>query len=411
MLTVEEALQAVLEQARRLPARAEPLERAIRSVLAEEVLADIDLPPFDKSLVDGYALRTGDLVGADRRLRIGETITAGQTPSRPLGPREAAVIMTGAPVPPGCDAVVMHERTRSEGETVWPEEPEVRAGQNILARGREMRAGEVVLATGTVLKPAHLGVLASVGRTPVGVVRRPRVAVVPTGDELVEPDRTPGPGQIRNSNTIMLQALAIEEGADAESLPTAPDEPVELRRILERGLDSDVLMITGGVSAGQRDLVPGVLEDLGVRRVFHKVRLKPGKPIWFGIGPTRSGRPGPMVFGLPGNPVSGLVGFLLFVRPALAVLAGRPQPATGTLEARLAQGFRHRGDRPTYHPARVIAGSVVDWTRPSPIAIETLAWAGSADLRTAADADGFAAFPAGDRDYQPGEIVGFLPAR
>ncbi len=360
MLTVEEALQAVLEQARRLPARAEPLERAIRSVLAEEVLADIDLPPFDKSLVNGYALRTGDLVGADRRLRIGETITAGQTPSRPLGPREAAVIMTGAPVPPGCDAVVMHERTRREGETVWPEEPEVRAGQNILARGREMRAGEVVLTMGTVLKPAHLGVLASVGRTPVGVVRRPRVAVVPTGDELVEPDRTPGPGQIRNSNTIMLQALAIEEGADAESLPTAPDEPVELRRILERGLDSDVLMITGGVSAGQRDLVPGVLEDLGVRRVFHKVRLKPGKPIWFGIGAARSGRPGPMVFGLPGNPVSGLVGFLLFVRPALAVLAGRPQPATGTLEARLAQGFRHRGDRPTYHPARVIAGSVVE---------------------------------------------------
>ncbi len=411
MLTVEAALEAVLEQARRLPARAEPLERALRSVLAEDVVADIDLPPFDKSLVDGYAIRTDDLTSEDRRFRIGEMITAGQTPSRPLGLREAAVIMTGAPVPPGCDAVVMHERTRLEGESVWLEEPEVHAGQNILPRGREMCAGDVVLTAGTILKPAHLGVLASVGRTPVRVVR-PRVAVVPTGDELVEPDQTPGPGQIRNSNTIMLRALAIEEGAEAESLPTAPDEPVELRRILAQGLDSDVLIITGGVSAGQRDLVPGVLEDLGVRRVFHKVRLKPGKPLWFGIGAPRPGLPGPLVFGLPGNPVSGLVGFLLFIRPALAVLASRPRPASGTLEARLAKGFRHRGDRPTYHPVRLVASGLGDgspWT--TPFEIETLAWAGSADLRTAADAAGFAAFPAGDRDYQPGEIVGFLPAR
>jgi molybdopterin molybdotransferase len=410
MLTVEEALEAVLEHARRLPAKAEPLERALRSVLAEDVAADIDLPPFDKSLVDGYAVRTDDLNGGDRRLRIGEVITAGQTPSRPLGPREAAVIMTGAPVPSSCDAIVMHERTRLDGESVWVEELEVRAGQNILSRGREMRAGEVVLTAGTILKPAHLGVLASVGRTPVQVVR-PRVAVVPTGDELVEPDRTPGPGQIRNSNTIMLRALAIEEGAEAESLPTAPDEPGELRRTLDQGLDSDVLIITGGVSAGQRDLVPGVLGDLGVRRVFHKVRLKPGKPLWFGIGSPQTGRPSPLVFGLPGNPVSGLVGFLLFIRPALAVLSGRPRPASGMLEARLAQGFRHRGDRPTYHPARLTACTGVETSGPSPIAIETLAWAGSADLRTAAAADGFAAFSAGDRDYHPGEIVGFLPAR
>jgi molybdopterin molybdotransferase len=411
MLTVEEALQAILAQAQRLPAQAEPLERALRSVLAEDVLADIDLPPFDKSLVDGYAVRSQDLAGGDRRLLIGETITAGQTPSRPLGPREAAVIMTGAPVPAGCDAVVMHERTRREGESVWLEEPAVRAAQNILARGREMRTGDVVLKAGTILKPAHLGVLASVGRVPVQVVR-PRVAVVPTGDELVEPDQTPGPGQIRNSNTIMLRALAIEEGADAESLPTAPDEPDELRRILARGLESDILMITGGVSAGQRDLVPGVLEELGVRRIFHKVRLKPGKPLWFGIGAPRAGRPGPLVFGLPGNPVSGLVGFVLFVRPALAVLSGRGQPAIGPLPARLTQGFRHRGDRPTYHPARVIAtASGAASVGPAPLEIEPLAWAGSADLRTAAVADGFAAFSAGDRDYQPGEIVGFLPTR
>ncbi|HZW34450.1 MAG TPA: gephyrin-like molybdotransferase Glp [Isosphaeraceae bacterium] len=407
LLTVDEALEAVLQAVRPLPGTWEPLAQALRCVLAEDVLADIDLPPFDKALVDGYAVRSQDLTGEERWLRLGERISAGQTPTRGLAVGEAAVVMTGAPVPPGSDAVVMHERTRSGDGGVWVEEAGVRAGQNILARGREMRAGEVVLSRGTILKPAHLGVLASVGRTSVRVVR-PRVAIVPTGDELVEPERKPGPGQIRNSNAIMLQTMAIEETAAADVLPIAPDEPDPLRQVLARGLESDVLIITGGVSAGQRDLVPAALELLGVRRIFHKVRLKPGKPLWFGTGPPRVaiGQPGPLVFGLPGNPVSGLVGFLLFIKPALAALSGRPR-AQGVAEARLMRVFRHRGDRPTYHPARLLTGGDPHAAAP----IETLEWAGSADLRTVAAADGFAVFPAGDRDYDPGEIVGFLPTR
>ena len=407
LLTVDEALEAVVKAARPLPATWEPLEQALRCVLGEDVAADIDLPPFDKALVDGYAVRHEEVTGGDRWLRLGELITAGRTPTRGLAAREAAVVMTGAPVPPGSDAVVMHERTRSGDGGVYVEEAEVRAGQNILVRGREMRAGEVVVSRGTILKPAHLGVLASVGRTSVPVLR-PRLAIVPTGDELVEPDRLPGPGQIRNSNAILLQAMAIEERAAAEVLPIAPDEPAPLRQILERGLKSDVLVITGGVSAGQRDLVPAALEQLGVRRIFHKVRLKPGKPLWFGTGPPRGAteRPPALVFGLPGNPVSGLVGFLLFIKPALAALSGRP-PTLGLLEARLVGGFRHRGDRPTYHPARLLPRD--DPHGPAPI--ETLEWAGSADLRTVAAADGFAVFPAGDRDYEPGEIVAFLPTR
>ncbi len=312
----------------------------------------------------------------------------------------------------------MHERTQSGDGGVRVDEPEVRAGQNILPRGREMRAGDLVLAAGTVLGPAHLGVLASVGRSWPRVVR-PRVAVASTGDELVEPDRVPGPGQIRNSNAIMLRALAIEDAAQAEAMPIIPDDPAALREILGRGLESDVLVITGGVSAGQRDLVPEALEALGVRRVFHKVRLKPGKPIWFGVGRSRSAdgaepgsdegrRPGSLVFGLPGNPVSGLVGYLLFIRPALAILSRRPGPPPTPRPARLAGPFRHRGDRPTYHPARRVNGPASDAVPP---AIETLDWAGSADLRTVASADGFAAFPAGDRDYTPGEIVDFLAMR
>jgi molybdopterin molybdotransferase len=411
MLTIDEALRAVLEEARPMSPQIAPLAFALGCILGKDVKADIDLPPFDKALVDGYAVRSDDLQGSDRTLRLGESIMAGQMPSRALGPREAAVVMTGAPLPASCDAVVMHERTQSGEESVRIDEPEVLAGQNILPRGREMRAGDVVLTAGTLLRPAHLGVLASVGMVWPRVLR-PSVAIVSTGDELVPPDRVPGPGQIRNSNAVMLQALALEDATEADVLAIAPDEPSVLREVLAEGLESDVLIITGGVSAGQRDLVPEALEALGVRQVFHKVRLKPGKPIWFGVGPTRDAGPatnegprrGSLVFGLPGNPVSSLVGYLLLVRPALAVLSGRPGLPMLRL-VRLVRPFRHRGDRPTYHPARQVNGT--DWDNDPP-EIETLDWAGSADLRTVASADGFAAFPAGDRDYEQGEFVDFL---
>jgi molybdopterin molybdotransferase len=265
-----------------------------------------------------------------------------------------------------------------------------------------MRAGDALLRRGDRLNAARIGLLASVGKAEVLVVPRPGVAIAPTGDELVEPDQEPGPGQIRNSNGSLLQALAQGDDVRSERLPIAPDEPDGLRALLTRGLAADVLLITGGVSAGNRDLVPDALDALGVERVFHKVRLKPGKPIWFGVGPRRDdGSPGPLVFGLPGNPVSGLVGFLLFVRPALKVLRGQTT-STGPLPRyRLAQVFDHRGDRATYHPARLVAGL-------DGLEIEPLPWAGSADLRTVASADGFAAFPAGDQRYSPGETVEFL---
>jgi len=227
----------------------------------------------------------------------------------------------------------MHERTERRSDGILVEEPAVRPGQNILPRGREMRAGDVVVAHGSIITPARVGVLASVGRSQVKVLR-PHVAILPTVTSLSSPRKTPGPGQIRNSNALMLQALAIEEGATAETLPVAPTSRSTPGRARggtgRRSLDRD-----GGVSAGQRDLVPATLEAIGVRPVFHKVRLKPGKPLWFGVGPPRAESAGTLVFGLPGNPVSGLVGFLLFIRDALSVLAGKPERGRRILEARL----------------------------------------------------------------------------
>jgi molybdopterin molybdotransferase len=406
MTTVEEALQAVLGRAAPLPARTLPLLEALDCILAEDVAADIDLPPFDKAMVDGYAVRSGDLesAGGDRRLSVGEEIPAGQTPSRPLGPREAAAIMTGAPMPRGADAVVMIEQTRRTGDLVLIDDPAVIPGKYWLPRGRELQAGDVVLRRGERLDPPKLGLLASVGRGEVMVVPPPRVLVVPTGDELVEPGRVPGPGQIRNSNGVMLTALAVAAGARAEAQAIACDDPDALGRALGEGLAADLLLITGGVSAGNRDLVPGTLDRLGVERIFHKVRVKPGKPLWFGVGPKRGERPGPLVFGLPGNPVSGIVGFLLFVRPAIELLAARRARGAGISTHPLSAPFMHRGDRPTYHPARLVS-------RDGRLTVEPLDWGGSADLKTVAMADGFAIFAAGDRTYPQGEIVGFLPLR
>lgn len=422
MLTVGEALRIVLDHARPLPPRKVRLESASGLVLGEDIIADLDLPPFDKALVDGYAVRSGDLAdGPPWKVRVIEEITAGRTPTRALGPGECASIMTGAPLPPGADAVVMHEETeRLDGGWVVGR-TKVKAGQNRLLRGRELREGEVLFRRGERLDPPRLGVVASAGRDEIEVVPPPRVAVVPTGDELVSPSRRPGPGQIRESNSYLLRSLARSCGAETtEGVDIIPDDFPSLERELAARLcpggpqGVDVLIVCGGVSAGKKDLVPSALEAVGVKPVFHKVRVRPGKPLWFGIAPDRgrtddSGTTGadalpcPLVFGLPGNPVSGLVCFLLFVKPALEVLAGlEPSRERGLSRLPLSRPFSHRGERATYHPATLV-------TEGPATHVETLDWAGSADLRAVSRADGFAVFAEGDRDYAAGDAVEFLP--
>jgi molybdopterin molybdotransferase len=389
MITVSEALRLVLERAQPGGLRRVALVDAAEKVLAEDILCTIDSPPHDKSLVDGYAVQVADSKpGAV--LRVLEQVTAGQVPTLPVTAGGATRIMTGAPIPSGADAVAMVERTElipGPPEMVRIQDKQVRTGQNIMRRGESMRKGETVLARGHVLRGIEIGLLAELGVAELSTVATPTVAVLATGDELVPFEATPSAGQIRNSNGPMLRQLAAAAGCEAVDLGIARDTEIDHARWMRRGLESDVLLLSGGVSAGVLDLVPQQLGRLGVKQVFHKVDLRPGKPLWFGVI-EHSDRPNQLVFGLPGNPVSGLVCFQLFVRPALAQMSGRAAEGMRQSTAVLAATTPPRSDRPTYFPGRATQRNG-DWI------VEPLSWRGSADLRTLANANVLIFFPTG----------------
>ncbi|HTM54595.1 MAG TPA: gephyrin-like molybdotransferase Glp [Pirellulales bacterium] len=400
MLTVEEASKLVLQHATVLPASEVPLSEALGLALAEVVTSDIDSPPHDKSVVDGYAIVAADLAGGSADFEVLEEVTAGSVPTRTVSRGQATRIMTGAPLPAGADAVVMVEYCEAIAaagglERVRLGAPRTAAGQNIVRRATSLAQGQVVLEPGVRLRPAEIGLLAEVGRARVRAIARPNVAIVSTGNELVGVHDSPGPGQIRNSNGPLLTASTVAAGATALDLGIARDERPELHGKFSKGLAADVLIISGGVSAGVLDLVPSVLDELGVRQVFHKVSLKPGKPIWFGHRAREKGQT--LVFGLPGNPVSSFVCFELFVKPALRALAGLPS-CTRVLRAELSVGQLHRGDRPTYQPARLVFAEGKQQVAP-------LRWHGSGDLRVLSDANALVHFPAGERQYETGEVV------
>jgi molybdopterin molybdotransferase len=391
MLEVADALAEVLARCRPKPAVPCPLCAGLPGlVLAADVRADRDSPPFDKSLRDGYAVRSADT--GDRR--VVEEIAAGAVPTKAVGEGEAARIFTGAPIPAGADAVVMQEDVELLPSGRVQIGGPVRPGQWVYRSGSEMRAGEVVIPAGTVLTVTAAGLLASVGRTELSVFLGPRINVLATGNELVPPAQTPGPGRIRNSNGPMLAAAAQRcwpaVGCD---LGIAPDDPVELAQRIDIALyEADVLLIAGGVSVGDYDLVPKVLAELGVEIHFRQVRMKPGKPLLFGTkGDT-------LVFGLPGNPVSAFVCFELFVRPALRKLAGHPDPGPRTVRLPLAAPVAEVNDRPTYRPAKLEVAEVGWEVRPLP-------WGGAPDLRSLLTADALVVLPAGDARFDRGTPV------
>jgi molybdopterin molybdotransferase len=364
-------------------------------VLAEDVTSDLDMPPFDKSMMDGYAVRSADLASGPAVLAVVEEITAGRTPTVPLGPGKTSRIMTGAPIPNGADAVVMIERCEAQGaERVRVPGP-VAAGTNVAERSRELRTGETVLRAGSLLRSQEIGLLALVGRPNVPTHPAPEVAVLSTGDELVAADVKPGPGQIRNSNGPMLLAQVTQAGVRPRDLGIAIDNVDRLRVAISDGLRSDVLILSGGVSAGKLDLVPDVLRGLGVEPHFHKVRMKPGKPLFFGTrGET-------LVFGLPGNPVSSFVCFELFVRPALRQLRGFPEAPPVFVPLPLAGEFAYDTDRPTYHPARVELSADGEH-------VQVVPWLGSPDLRALTAANALVLLSEGRHTYGAGQRLPVL---
>ncbi len=404
MISIDEALASVLERACPKGAARMGLERAADLTLAEDIRFDMDSPPYDKALMDGYAVRAADVADSTVRLEIVARITAGSVPRIALRAATAARIMTGAPLPQGADAVVMIERTTSgegeQGAWVRIDDPPVVAGQNILRRGLSARRGEVLLRRGHRLRPRDVGVLCEAGRTAVRVIRPPRVAVLATGDELVPPGVVPGAGQIRNTNGPLLAALARQLHAHCETLPICRDDRRWLDAAVRAGLDHDVLLLSGGVSTGDLDLVPAALRDAGVQCVFHKVHLKPGKPLWFGM--REQGGHTTHVFGLPGNPVGCLVCFRLFVRPLIQTLIGIEPTDRRTIAALLACDYEQLWDRPTYYPVVVAARDE------GPPCVTPIRWQGSADQRAIARADGLALFPPGRRSYPAGYPVDIL---
>jgi molybdopterin molybdotransferase len=370
---------------------------ALGRVLAEDVVADRDYPPFPRSTRDGFAVRAADVAQVPATLRRLGEVKAGQAFPGSVGTGECVQIMTGAPAPSGADAVVMVEDTELKGDQVTIKKS-VAAGANIVPRGSEARSGEVLLRQGTRIGYVETSLLGQVGKSTVRGYRRPRVAVLSTGDEVVAIDATPGPNQIRNSNVHSMAAQVALCGGQPVVLGNARDTLDDLERLIRRGLEEDVLVLTGGVSAGKYDLVEVVLRKLDARFHFDAVAIRPGRPAVFASCQDK------FVFGLPGNPVSTMVTFELFVAPALALLSGAPAPPLRFLKARLAEAVPQKTKLTLFLPARLEGEG-------SDVTVRALPWQGSGDVVALAQANCTLVVPDNVTELAAGAWADVLPRR
>ncbi|MEO8026315.1 MAG: gephyrin-like molybdotransferase Glp [Bryobacteraceae bacterium] len=364
------------------------IDQVAGRVLAEDTFADRDYPPFPRSARDGFAVRSGEVPGT---LRIAGEVRAGSRYKAAVGPGETVEIMTGAPMPEGADAVVMVENTRREGDSVVIERG-VRPGENFNPKGAEVRMGEVVVQRGTRLDYAHVAMLAGVGCVDVPVVVKPRVAIVATGDEIVAVGETPAEYQIRNSNSESLAAQVSRAGGLAIVLPVAPDRYDETRALVEKGLEADLLLLSGGVSAGKYDIVEKVLADLGAEFFFDRVRIQPGQPLVFGRCKKK------FFFGLPGNPSSTMVTFEAVARLALDLLCGVREPSFPLTYARLTAPFRQKAGLTRFLPA-TLAGSYVT----------PESWHGSGDVAALARVNAFLVSDPDQESWMEGDLIRVMP--
>ena len=405
LLAFGEARQLVEQYAARLtPTEPElvSLLEGLGLALAEELRADRDFPPFARATRDGYAVRSQDVRNVPAvlhcigELRAGADVTETGIEVRP---GECVEIMTGAPLPKGADAVLMVEYTERSDTTVTMKRS-VRAGENVVARGAEARLGDIMVPRGKRVNHANVAVAAAVGRAEVAVYRRPTVAILATGDEIIDINLPPGTNEIRNSNSYSLAAQVYAAGGEARILPVAPDRADELEVLVRKGFEADLLLITGGVSMGKYDLVEQVLEKLGAQLFFTGVLIQPGKPLVFGEV-SRAGKTTPF-FGLPGNPVSTMVTFQLFARVVLDALGGANPSPLSFAQARLRAGFNTKTGLTRFLPARL--GGTLEVPE-----VDRVRWQGSGDLMAVSRANCYIVVPADRERFEAGEAVTILP--
>jgi molybdopterin molybdotransferase len=403
ILDFDEALNVVQRHGssvQKLETEAEPLLECLNRVLAEPVTADRDQPPFDRSTRDGFALHAED---AGSPLKVIGQVRAGERWSgSPLEHGCAIEIMTGAPVPVGADAVAMVEHVEQQGDFLrLAEGRSLSSGENIVPRGREARAGDMLLAKGTTIAAAEIALAAACGLSGLFVYRRPRVAIVATGDELVELDEAPGEQQIRNSNSYGLAALVTEAGGEAVRLAIARDHRDDLEKIILEARRSDLLLLSGGVSMGKYDLVEEVLHAMGAEFFFTGVKMQPGKPVVFGRLPASGDFPAQYFFGLPGNPISTQVTFHCFVAPMLRIMAGAIASSPHFAQATLAEDVAGKPGLTRVLPSHL----TYDRARPE---VRIVAWQGSGDLAANARANCYAVFPADKERFRAGDVITVL---
>lgn len=388
MLSIDQAIEEVVGTvAGPVANETVPLAEAVGRVLAADVRTDVDLPPFSRSTMDGFAVRAADAVAPGAALRIVDESAAGRPASRAVGAGEAIRIFTGALLPKGADAVLQVEKTTPAGDDIRLDAA-VRSGLNIARGGEDLRRGDVAVPAGVALGSGHVNLLASVGATRLEVFARPRVAVLATGTELIPPERVPVGGQIRESNGAMLASLVRRAGGEVAWIETVADDRDRIADLAARGLESDVFLLSGGSSVGDYDFTPEVLRQHGVRTRFDRVALKPGKPTLFGMKDGGTGG-GHVVFGLPGNPISAFVAFHLFVRPALLLRGGVKEVRPLRFRARLDESVPRIGRRDQVLPARLRLDDG-RWR------VAFAGWHGSGDVTCLRDADALLFVPMGE---------------
>lgn len=394
MITHRKALEYILHNTKIKGIEKVNLKDSFNRVIAERVYSDIDIPPFNRVSMDGYAIRGKDIARLPYEVEVVATLRAGEIFNRAVKKGQVVRIMTGCALPKCFDRVIKVEDTEKLSDDrmkILQMPPE----RNVCNRGEDCRKGTLLIAKGDNIGVPQLSLLATAGRGALRVYKRPRVCVISTGDEIIEPDEKITFGKVRNSNAPILIALAKKFGADVEYLGIARDNIKDIRNKIRKGLQADILIISGGVSKGEFDYVPQVLKELGVKKIFHKVKIKPGKPLWFGK------KKDTVVFGIPGNPAATYLSFSLFVRPAILKMQGNKDTGIEFYQGRLTQDFKVSTDRPAFHPCNVRFQGAAFLLRP-------LRHHSSGDMFSVSRSEGFLMLREGRYQLKKGNWVSFI---